>query len=249
MHKALVISVTTAVALLTIMTSKFIKRIKGENVIMKKTLKGYVLGILTAVMLINTVSYAYNRVRIVVDNREITPTDSDGNRVDPIIVDGTTYLPVRAVANAFGKAVYWDGETSTVYLGDRNGILPYPTDKLVDMKNIGDGWGKSNTLTDNYGGNYSNAVVCYGNYKGQYILNGKYSRLRGTLYVKNGETYDRSAGIVITADGKDIFTSQQMTKISRPITIDISVKGCNVLEIEHTGQYFDLLIGDAGLYQ
>lgn len=216
---------------------------------MKKILKGYVLGILTAVLLISTVSYAYNRVRIVIDNREITPTDVNGNRVDPIIIDGTTYLPVRAVANALGKAVYWDGETSTVYLGERNGTLPYPTEKLVDMKNIGSGWYKSSNLIDNYGGNYSNTVGCSYNYKGQYILNGKYSRFRGTLYVENGETDNDSAGIVITADGKDIFTSQQMTKTSRPIPIDISVKGCNILEIEHTGGGFYLQIGDAGLYQ
>lgn len=216
---------------------------------MKKILKGYALGILTAVLLISTVSYAYNRVRIVIDNIELTPTDVNGNRVDPIIIDGTTYLPVRAVANAFGKAVYWDGETSTVYLGDSDGELPYPTEKLVDMKNIGRGWGKSNRLVDNYGGYYSSASECYNNEKGQYILDGKYSRFRGVLYVRNGETHDQSAGIVITADGKDIFTSQQMTKTSRPIPIDISVKGCNILEIEHTGDLFYLQIGDAGLYQ
>lgn len=216
---------------------------------MKKTLKGYVLGVLTASLLIGGVSYAANSVRIVVDNREIIPTDSDGNRVDPVIIDGTTYLPVRAVANAFGKAVYWDGETSTVYLGERDGLLPYPTEKLIDMKNIGRGWGKSNKLTDNYGTYHSNAVECYGNYTGQYLLNGKYSRFRATLYIENGENSDKTAGVVITADGKDIYVSPQMSKISKPVTIDISVKGCNVFEISHTGDGFNLFIGDAGFYQ
>ncbi len=216
---------------------------------MKKTIKGYILGILTAIMLVGTVSYAYNTVRIVIDNKEIIPTDADGNRVDPIIIDGTTYLPVRAVANAFGKAVYWDGETSTVYLGDRNGNLPYPTTKLADLKNIGGGWSNSRNLTDNYGNYYSNAFGCYGNYTGQYLLNGKYSRFRATLYVKDGESDNDSAGFVITADGKDIYTSPQMTKISRPINIDVSVKGCNVFEISHTGEGFGLHIGDAGFYQ
>lgn len=216
---------------------------------MKKTIKGYILGILTAVMLVGTVSYAYNTVRIVIDNKEIIPTDADGNRVDPIIIDGTTYLPVRAVANAFGKAVYWDGETSTVYLGNRNGNLPYPTTKLADLKNIGRGWVNSRNLTDNYGNFYSNAFVCNSNYTGQYLLNGKYTRFRATLYVKDAESDNDSAGFVITADGKDIYTSPQMTKISRPINIDVSVKGCNVFEISHTGDFFDLQLGDAGFYQ
>lgn len=104
---------------------------------MKKTLKGYVLGAITAAIFAGSISMAANSVRIVIDNKELIPTDVNGNRVSPIIVDGTTYLPVRAVANAFGKAVYWDGETSTVYLGNSNGDLPYPTTKLIDLNNSG----------------------------------------------------------------------------------------------------------------
>ncbi len=217
---------------------------------MKKTIKGYLLGIISAVVILGSVSYAYSTVRIVVNNKELIPTDVNGNRVDPILIDGTTYLPVRAVANAFGEPVYWDGETSTVYLGNGDGKLPYPTAKLADLKNIGGGWGNSNNLTDNYGNFYGNARGCRGNYTGQYLLDGKYSRFRATLYVKDGDTDNDTAGIVITADGKDIYTSPQMNKTSRPITIDVSVKGCNVFEISHTGDYwFDLQLGDAGFYQ
>ncbi len=216
---------------------------------MKKTLKGFIMGALMASLLAGTITYAANTVRIVVDNKELIPTDADGNRVDPVIIDGTTYLPVRAVANAFGKAVYWDGETSTVYLGNCNAELPYPTAKLIDLKNIGNGWGKTNKLTDNYGGYHSNAVECYRNYTGQYLLNGKYSRFRATLYVGEGERSDRTGGIVITADGKDIYTSPAITKFSKPINIDISVKGCNVFEITRTGDAYNLYVGDGGFYQ
>ena len=216
---------------------------------MKKALKGYVLGLLTAAIFAGTVSVAYNTVRIVINGKELIPMDADGNRVDPVILDGTTYLPVRAVANAFGKAVYWDGENYTVYLGDGNGELPYPTAKLIDMKNIGRGWGKTNDLTDNYGNYHSNAVREISSQTAQYILDGKYSRLKGTIYVKEGETDNDAAGLVITADGKDIYTSPEITKTSRPIDIDVSVKGCNILEITHTGKSLYLQIGDAGLYQ
>ena len=216
---------------------------------MKKTLKGYVLGFLSAAIFVGGVSYAANTVRIVIDNKELIPTDAQGNRVDPIIIDGTTYLPVRAVANAFGKAVYWDGETSTVYLGAHDGNLPYPTAKLIDLNNIGRGWGKSNTLVDNYGNYHSNAVACKWNDTGQYLLDGKYSRFKATIYVQEGESSNSTSGIVITADGKDIYTSPAITKISRPIDIDISVKGCNILEITHTGDTSYVFIGDGGFYQ
>ncbi len=62
----------------------------------------------------------YKNIKICVDGTYIEPKDADGNAVEPFIMDGTTYLPVRAVANAFGKDVEWDGETSTVYLGKKN---------------------------------------------------------------------------------------------------------------------------------
>lgn len=36
--------------------------------------------------------------------------------MEPFILDGTTYLPVRAVAGALGLGVGWDDATSTVTL-------------------------------------------------------------------------------------------------------------------------------------
>ena len=35
----------------------------------------------------------------------------------PFIMDGRTFLPVRAIAEALGTAVDWNGQTATVYIG------------------------------------------------------------------------------------------------------------------------------------
>lgn len=56
----------------------------------------------------------YRDIKIVVDDREITPTDVNGKVVTPFIVDGTTYVPLRAIGEALGKDVSWESETSTV---------------------------------------------------------------------------------------------------------------------------------------
>jgi hypothetical protein len=56
-------------------------------------------------------------IRLYIDGQRITPADANGNTVEPFIVDGTTYLPVRAVAEAFGKDVEWDGDAYAVYIG------------------------------------------------------------------------------------------------------------------------------------
>ena len=132
---------------------------------MKKTLKGYVMGFLSASLLVTGIGYAANTttlydvlvegVKIVVDGQKINPTDANGNSVEPIIYNGTTYLPVRAVANALGKAVYWDGPNYTVYLGDMGGKLEYPTTMLKDMTSISTALVQSNNLTDNYDNKYS----------------------------------------------------------------------------------------------
>ena len=83
---------------------------------MKNTLKGHIFGFLTAVIVTCGVTYAAQTVSVVINGTPIIPTDVNGNRVDPLLIDGTTYLPVRAVASALGLDVGWDEETYTVSL-------------------------------------------------------------------------------------------------------------------------------------
>lgn len=65
-----------------------------------------------------TLSAAYNNIKISLNGKTLTPTDANGKSVEPFIVNGTTYLPVRAVASALGVNVGWDGNTNTVVLTD-----------------------------------------------------------------------------------------------------------------------------------
>lgn len=63
-----------------------------------------------------TAQLDYTDIKIVMDGQEIEPKDAAGNYVEPFAISGTTYLPVRAVANALGLDVGWDGATKTVTL-------------------------------------------------------------------------------------------------------------------------------------
>ena len=63
-----------------------------------------------------TVPLAYRDIQLVIDGETVVPTDANGKVVEPFIIEGTTYLPVRAVAGALGLIVGWDGATSTVSL-------------------------------------------------------------------------------------------------------------------------------------
>lgn len=46
--------------------------------------------------------------------------DVNGNKVDPILYDGTTYLPVRAIGELMGKKVYWYQDEKKIELVDDN---------------------------------------------------------------------------------------------------------------------------------
>ncbi len=195
------------------------------------------------------------KVTIVVDGKEITPTDNNGETVETIIHDGVVYLPVKTVADATGKAYYWDGPEYTVYLGDMDGALEYPTVELEKMTSIGDPVAKTEWLTDNYDNRYGRAITNSRYHVNlEYLLNMKYSSFKGTLYVPKGVTNNESVYLKVVADGTTIYTSPEMNKTSAPLDIDVNVTGYNDVKITFSDDaYYEgdlfLCLGDAGFYQ
>lgn len=92
-----------------------------QDIVLGMVLMALVMGLAVpalAAVTTRTLNANYMDIKIVVDGAPITPTDVNGNLVEPFAVDGTTYLPVRAVGEALGKEVTWDGNTNTVYVGE-----------------------------------------------------------------------------------------------------------------------------------
>lgn len=58
-------------------------------------------------------------IKLYVDNVLIELKDVNGNVVKPFIINGTTYVPLRGVAQALGCDVYWDSEYRTVRIYDQ----------------------------------------------------------------------------------------------------------------------------------
>lgn len=63
---------------------------------------------------------SYNNIKITLNGTALSLKDGAGNSVEPFIIDGTTYLPVRAVSEALGLNVDWDAQTHTVKLSNAN---------------------------------------------------------------------------------------------------------------------------------
>ena len=65
-----------------------------------------------------TIAIEYNDIKVTLDGKPVELKDATGKTVEPFTYNGTTYLPVRAVADLLGVDVKWDGDTNTIYLGE-----------------------------------------------------------------------------------------------------------------------------------
>lgn len=82
-----------------------------------------------------TAELFYNDIKVVINGNRADLKDAAGNTVDPFVIDGTTYLPVRAVANALDQAVSWDAKTQTVYIG-KNDEISQPSVWVKDLESF-----------------------------------------------------------------------------------------------------------------
>lgn len=219
-----------------------------------------------------TAELLYNNIKVVIDGKQADLKDAQGNTVEPFIIDGTTYLPVRAVANALNKAVSWDGATQTVYIG-KNEEIEQPSVWLKDLETF-TGYAETNSVNEiEFGGDAYNDILTantgdiynnywYSNEKGaSYLLNYKYNTFKGTFYlVKGQKDYEYLNRIVVYGDDKIIYTSEGIAFGDKPITFNIDVSNVGVLKIVHqeysdgNGSWYNhnngrFAIGNAGLYE
>lgn len=88
---------------------------------MKKELKGFIIGVVLTAMLMSTIVFAdgvqktidvvLNKVNVKVNGKAVS-----GNN---ILYDGTTYVPLREIAEILGKEVGWNGDTNTASINDK----------------------------------------------------------------------------------------------------------------------------------
>lgn len=107
----------------------------------RKNIRSYLIGFFSSLLLIAFGASAlavyqqeailnYTGIQITLDGQAIVPVDAAGNPVEPFIINGTTYLPVRAVSNALGLGVEWDGEHQTVKLTSRKSYSEMTIEEL-----------------------------------------------------------------------------------------------------------------------
>lgn len=226
----------------------------------KERVKGLVSGALIGAVVAGTagvfaytdyIEAVYNDIKIVVDGQQITPDDGSGNKVEPFIYNGTTYLPVRAVANAFGKEADWDGSTNTVILGaksfdwlDQIGYANYD-DSHAPHSQIS-AIPSNTSATD--GMKYSRGLEFYLSERNPwkyddgtedcyidvtYNINNNYKSLSGTLCTLAPEKSDVCGPVLIKiyGDAKLLYTSPVMSSGTKSTPFEVDISNYKVLKL------------------
>lgn len=192
-------------------------------------------------------------VNIYVDDVKVNSVDASGKSVEPFIYNGTTYLPVRAVSYAVGKAISWDSKTKSVYLGKHDSSVPVVMLSSLDyFDKKGEKFKYIDDVKDNLGNIYNKGV--YSNYGYNtnwqtYYINGMYSKMKGKyiLGYNHRDSKDENR-FKVYGDGNLIYNSSNMSGGVHPIDFDIDLTGVLELKIEFTRPNQTVLV-DTGLYQ
>jgi len=230
----------------------------GENLTRKKRgglwmkkpkswLKGFIMGLIIATVTTSGITVwasvgskmltaNFNNIRLFVDGELIIPKDGNGKEVEPFIVDGTTYLPVRAVANALNKDVTWDGNTQTVYIGKVPGQANYKY--MFDVLKAYESYGLQgveNAPVKMLGDTYEHSVIIETGDDNKsafisYNLKGQYKTIHG--YIGSVDGYFGSSGTLsIELDGKP-YMEYQVEKDMLVKEIVIDVTGVKLMKIK-----------------
>ncbi len=183
------------------------------------------------------ISVSYRNIKIYADGNLVNTSGAN----EAFIYNGTTYLPVRAVGEAYNKAVDWDAANSAVYLGKRPTGSLTPTVLLEDM----DYFTKTADINelessgkDNVGNVHGSGISVNTVGEIQYLLNGKYKSFSGTIGVSyNDRDYDDESTVKIFGDNKLLYSSPILTAGITPTVFNIDTSGVINLKIVVDGNH------------
>ena len=226
----------------------------------KQGVKGFLAGVLTTVLVLGmavsalalsnpeTIQCFMGGIKIFIDGQLQVPTDVNGNVVEPIIYNGTTYLPVRALTGMLtDKSVEWDSDTESVYIGLKPG--KGEVIQLQDLEaykgGVNTGYNaqfelmgetqspinsfRSGSIPAPKGGQFilSSSAT--------YILNEQYTTLQGMLAVNSGAISDTAGGVrVYSVDrngNETMLKEYSLAAGEDPVPVAFNIRGCYAIRI------------------
>lgn len=203
-----------------------------------------------------TIDVLVGGINIYVDGVLQEPKNVKGDPVQPIVWEGTTYLPVRAVTNMLtDKEVNWDQASMSVYIGKQPAAPSVQLDKLeiynpnsayafmfVDSKAAFQKADKTveayNRLRVSFDGNYAENHTGYATY----ILDSQYSKLTGKLDVEYTQIGTKK-GIGLAFYSVDSYGEENLIQKyfvragDPPVNVEVPLIGVATLKIKRIGAW------------
>ena len=231
---------------------------------MKGNFKSFMLGALAATMVTTTavpaaasslkkINVAMGGIKVYVDGNLKVLKDAKGNTIEPLIYDGSTYLPLRACVGLLSdKEVAWDGNTESVYIGKKPnaGQQSIPIDKLKVYSGTEPRTGESA-----YYKVFKEEFRCFNKFVewdvATYKLDSKYSRLHGSLVASDNENYGTyRVGLEVYSINRygeeTLIDSYEVRHGDDPIEVSTNISGCDFIKIKmKNGTFFDVTLTTA----
>lgn len=163
---------------------------------MKRKFLSSFLLVLAAFFVITFAVHASNDIRIIVD----------GNTVNSSVelIDNSSYVPLRSIAELFGANVEWDADTHTIHIISHSRML---TDASTVYKENGITFSNISLENKDYGWEITTDV-----------WNGEDINYRG-LHFK-ASFFDQQERLLGTSDGYVFNLKQGVTKVANLVTTD-----------------------------
>lgn len=217
--------------------------------------KGFVMGIVFTLVLslglgsalaagkLANITVSIGGITLYTDGKLTILRDANGNVVEPIIYDGTTYLPIRGIANVFDKEITWDGKNWTIYLGEQPSAskIDIATVELYDAYRPSSSTGKHLLTNDEAEFNILNKLYQPFNrleYHGEYtyILDSKYKFIEGSFVIPYDDLGDNYTGVLqfVNVNSKGVETvidEYYLEAGDSAIDVKVNITGVNNLKI------------------
>ena len=94
-------------------------------------LKWFAIGLVALILMSSVLVFATSAailnveygIKLLSDGKPLILKDSVGANVDPFVYNGTTYVPLRFIANKLGRDVAWDSASNSVNISNPKGIV------------------------------------------------------------------------------------------------------------------------------
>lgn len=160
-------------------------------------------------------------------------------------INGREYFSREVAENLIDENQSIKVKNDTLYIGKI----------IAEQANLFDQWTNYSydchfaTVKDSYGNTYANALYAYPDTEVTYSLENKYDNLKLVLAAFEGGSPDAIGVITIKCDGEVIYTSPEISILTKPFHIDIPIKACSLLTVTGGGSYgFKTIISDAIVY-